>query len=155
MLLPPSKVLEAAGVSDFKTYAMLVYKRALKANEAILNGCGAGESAESMSDYSFAQGVSARGPLYTHVKSRYDASVPDEEDCIAMILPPLFIRSNMDSLVLFQENMHLVFCKDGPVVPVVTRVKHNTTGLLSALVELYGLVSQNFVTKENLSDLLE
>lgn len=93
-----------------------------------------------------------------NVLKRIDCSLPCDKTDECIILPPLFLRSSGDSFCQLTSQIFLILYKQGPIIPFVRlHSKHNIandTNLLNCLICLYGALSQERATKENIVSIL-
>ncbi len=96
---------------------------------------------------------------YDLIMKRIEKSMDEsstEVDFIA--LPPLFFYSAKDEISIITPQLILVFCANGPVIPVVfsknNRTLHGDENLPNHIMRLYKATSREFVCVDNLKQVL-
>jgi len=87
---------------------------------------------------------------YQHVLSRIQLSLDGIKT--AYILPPLFLRSQTETIISLSNELYLFLCASGPVIPVVVK---DGSELKAMIVACYRAISPTaYLTSNNCQSLL-
>lgn len=152
MLHLPSKIIQSLKFNTIEEYGYEVYKKLLIRMD--------NKSSESSNLFlnSFVDKLDGK-VCYNTVMQRIDKNFEassTEVDFIA--LPPLFFYSSKDEISIITPQLIIVLCESGPVIPIVfsknNRTLHGDEQLPNHIMRLYRATCKNFVTLENLKQVL-
>jgi hypothetical protein len=155
MLKLPSQILEQWEQTSLRSYGVLVYRQLSIARDVSASD----ESIDfikksgqpSFFKSSFIDSMDA-DLIEQEVKLSIEQVLPDDVSDEAILLPPLFIRSNETiNIEYLPPHVYLFAYESGPVVPVFTRIDADT---LQCIIDLYSIVSEQFFNSQTAVELL-
>lgn len=151
MLKLPSQILEQWQQTSLRSFGVLVYRKLTIARDVPSPDGGREWRDPSFFVSSFIDLADAE-LVEQQVKLNIEQVLSDDVAEEAILLPPLFIRSNETLIIEYlPPHVYLFACECGPVVPVFTRLSEDT---LHCIIDLYSLVSDKFFNGQTAAELL-
>lgn len=153
----PSDIIRSFHLDDASAYGFHVYRNLLVTVDA-------GDQLQLKEEdtifvRSFKSVEDARR-IYEFVQSYIQQVIREgetEEDF--NILPPLFLRACSNEIVQLSPQVYVVFCQEGPVVPIVfiknKATLHGDEKLPNILLRLYEVHSSSYVNSSNFESVLQ
>ncbi len=154
MLHKPSHIMMQNNVQTPKDFAFEIYKQLLVKFDSLKNNTGLRSHLFSSCFVDSRDAVLCRETIENRLKKSLEPSTFDHD---YVFLPPLFIRSCKDEIAIIGQVV-LVFCVNGPVVPIAfstnNRTLHGDEELPTLIARLYQIGSSHFVDSDAIKLLL-
>ena len=149
MLKNPSHILQDYKLIELRGYGVLVYRKVATSNELEHHdSIGVDLFTNAFNSPSHANVV--KEYIFTEISSILDNDPENQVDKIT-ILPPLFIRADVNFTLAIRQNVYLIALSSGPVIPVMTSINDNT---ISLIINLYNIVSDHYYNETTAAALL-
>ncbi len=145
--------MTSMGVKNPQEYGYEVYKRVL----VKMDGQQQQQKTNTLFQSSFIDKKDGEA-CYNLVMKRIDKSIESATEVDFIALPPLFFYSCKDEISVITDQLIIVFCANGPVIPVVfsknNRTLHGNEQLPNHIMTLYDATCSDFVSVDNLKQVL-